>query len=217
MKSFLQYITEALAAADIALAKKNMARIAKQVMAKQAKRGGPVNRGLAWNTDTGRDGLHAWWHASKKPVVFAWEADERGNYHITQVFKNPAAFGLTREVLIDILAKRIKKVFPGSDKERVKTEAMSDYLQYQRGEMDYNVEIEMLLMSKGWVKVSKTSSKSVSYRNIGLRGKPSDVKKCVREILQWDIPEFSIGVMDPEGRVIRSEMKTQGDKEAFAL
>jgi hypothetical protein len=215
MKSFLQYITEALTASDIAIAKKNMARIAKQVMAKQAKRGGPINRGIAWNTDTGKGGLHAWWHASKKPVVFSWFPE---NYHITQVFKNPAAFGLTREVLIDILTKRIKKMFPSADDVRAKTEAMSDYLQYQRGDMDYNGEIEMLLMSKGWVKVSKTSSKSVSYRNIGLRGNLSDLKKCVREILQWDIPDFSIGVMDPEGRLLTTMggLKTERDKESFA-
>ena len=166
----------------------------------------------------GLTGLHAWWHASKKPVVFSWAADENtGNYHITQVFKNPAAFGLTRETLINILSTRIKKKFPDADDARVKTEAMSDYLQYQRGEMDYNGPIEMLLMKKGWVKVSKTYSKNI-FRNIGLRGNLSDVKKCVREILQWDIPDFSIGAMDPEGKFLTmGELKTERDKEAFAL
>jgi hypothetical protein len=214
MKSFLQYITEALTASDIAIAKKNMARIAKQVMAKQAKRGGFINRGIAWNTDTGKGGLHAWWHASKKPVVFSWSPQ---NYHNTQEFKNPAPFGLTREVLIRMLAAPIKKKFPNADDARVNTEAMSDYIQYQRGEMDSNGPIEMFLMKRGWVKVSKTYSKS-TFRNIGLRGNLSDVKKCVREILQWDIPDFSIGAMDPEGKFITmGELRTERDKEAFAL
>jgi hypothetical protein len=216
MKSFFQYITEALTASDIAIAKKNMARIAKQVMAKQAKRGGPINRGIAWNTDTGKGGLHAWWHASKKPVVFSWSPE---NYHITQVFKNPAAFGLTREVLIDMLFDElIKNLLPGADEQRVKAKVMSDYLRYERGEMDYNKPIEKFLMSKGWVKVSKTYSKSTSYRNIGLLGNLSDVKKCVREIIQWDIPEFSISAMDPEGRLLTTMggLKTERDKEAFA-
>jgi hypothetical protein len=124
---------------------------------------------------------------------------------------------LTRETLINILSTPIKKKFPDADDARVKTEAMSDYLQYQRGEMDSNGPIEMFLMKRGWVKVSKTYSKNI-FRNIGLRGNLSDVKKCVREILQWDIPDFSIGAMDPEGRFLTmSELKTQRDKEAFAL
>jgi hypothetical protein len=213
MKSFLQYITEALAAADIAKAKANMARIAKQVMAKQAKRGTPVNRGIPWESDSGSNGLHAWWHRTKKPVVFGWTPS---NYHITQVFKNPTAFGLTREAVIDLRTKDIKIMNRSLDDYRAKLEAVSDYRMFERGEIDFSDAVESYLMGKGWVKVSKTPAKS-SYPNMSLRGIPSELKRCVREILQWNLGNFPIGVMDPTGRWITMKpLSTDREKEVFA-
>lgn len=79
-----------------------------------------------------------WWHPTKTPVKV-----EAANYHITQVVKNPAAFGLTKEKIYEIL-----KVPYDNEMEMID----SVYERLVLGIKDQERSIEEYLFSKGWVR-----------------------------------------------------------------
>jgi hypothetical protein len=82
-----------------------------------------------------------WWHPTKPPVNFSWGS---GNYHITQVVKNPSAFGTTKEEIYKILMPEY-----GNDEEMV----AEVYNNLMLGLRDTNRHIERHVFKKGWVRV----------------------------------------------------------------
>lgn len=105
-----------------------------------------------------------WWHPTKAPVKFAWRV---GNYHITQVVKNPAAFDLTKEKIYEIL------MFPyGDEREMVN----SVYERLTLGMKDQESSIEDYLFSKGWVRTKTVGSGK--FVSVMLHGVPPYTKRA---------------------------------------
>jgi hypothetical protein len=219
MLSFFQYITEALAAADIAKAKANMARIAKQVMAKSGKK--VQRKTMDWNSSSNQ---HGWWHPKNPPHIFKWSlSSSSGNTHLTQLVKNPVKFGIDKSKMNQaILAWMKRKTIPS---EPVKTTtdlktrgAIRDNFQRMvLGKIDICEEMEFLAFDAGWLKVS------VSGRWVTVDGKAnsiakSNMKSCVREIMA-SAPDKEI-VLNMSPRPTDSDykvviLKTEDAKERF--
>lgn len=71
-------------------------------------------------------------------------SNERDNHHITQVFKNPSFFGLTKDSILSLIEK---------DKQIDRRAADEEYLDYLMGVIDTDWSLEeKMVLSKGWVR-----------------------------------------------------------------
>ena len=91
-------------------------------------------------------GLAGWYNVNtEKGMSFVWKMNKySGNYHITQVAKDPKFFGLTDDNLLSL----IKKDTGGSPDDLLDT--LKDL---RAGKGDSLLEIDDYLMKQGWVKI----------------------------------------------------------------
>lgn len=200
MKSFSEYIIEALTKAQIAKAKANMAKIAKQVMAKKPRvRAGTV----AWK----KKEMSGWWHESMKPIEFKWKAN---NTHVNFLVKNHKAMGIEKKDIDAMINKYMDE-----------TDARSHYTFDQvyrqfagSGEVDAYGPMANLAYQRGWVQFQSFEN------NIEMGGSMRPVKACIREIVEMrqDSP-ITIGyfVVDSKGKFSSSgTLTTVAQQERFA-
>lgn len=215
MKSFKQYIDEALTQSDIAMAKRNMARIAKRVMAAQAKR--PVakrNSGINWASMEG-DQLTAWWHPTKPPHIFTWVFGKR--HHMNEIVNFPSVFGVTQQ--------QIKKAIEEYVEEFNYTRGTPDWEgamqislnKFKDGRVDSYAPMARLAYEKGWVQIRKKGM----FRMEGeFGGSRKSMKALFREILDsldsanGPRPEqFNISLFFPGENISLGRIKSREDIE----
>ena len=135
MLSFWEFLVEATLAARL---KSSRATVRPKPRAVKAASG----RSYPWTVaHTG------WWHPVKSPLLFAWLGRlgrlGRGNYHITQVYKSPQHFGLTKKRIMDELGSL--SVMPDYAKEAA-------YAEYLDGKRDLDERLERFLHKDGWLR-----------------------------------------------------------------
>ena len=178
------------------------------------------------------DRLHGWWHGTKTPIEFRWSYGAEnhgvrfgGNFHATQMVKDPEAFGLTKAKIMQECNK-LAKLRPDSvyiyrrdpvtgEIETRKRDGERIYHELVTGEKDQMGLLEALAFEKGWVKVS------ASNRSISLEGITKTVlKDVVREIREFgnDDPIVVLrytqlspddGYHDLKSTVLKTEQETE--------
>jgi hypothetical protein len=205
MKPFRQYITERLAIednpnaytppatsgarsrADIAYERRQarlyggvMARVAAKALAKsQAQhRTQSAREPFPWD-DKGYKMKPGWWHPTKQWFVFS------GDYHVTQIVKNPRAFGISTAELNGGLLKEaeylVSRRFNWYDKEGTPqahtAESVRDSI--LKTDIDLAYEVQRVAYMKGWLKVySGTATRAPSLE--GING--DSIRAALREI-----------------------------------
>lgn len=164
MKTYWQFIIELTA----------YQRMEKASWAKAAKRktAAPkptVKQSLPWGQ---RNDATGWYHPKEKSFLFAW-----GNrdYHITQIVKNPRAFGLTTAEIIKTLEKYCKS----KKSEDIEGCAAAHERSLLLGQIDQMPEVTNLALNKGWAMVTISSTEIVIRAN-----ETETHKAAVREILE---------------------------------
>lgn len=200
MKSFIEYLSEALTKAQIAKAKANMAKIAKQVMAKKPRvRAGGMN----WK----KKETSGWWHESMKPIEFKWKSN---NTHVNVLVKNHKAMGIDKKN-VDAMVNR----FMDETDARETYTFDQVYKQFMgSGEVDAYGPMANLAYQKGWVQFQLLEN------NIEMGGSERPVKMCIREIVEMtqDAP-VTIGyyTVDSKGKFVNSgSLRTIAQQERFA-
>ena len=178
------------------------------------------------------DRLHGWWHGTTTPIEFRWSYGAEnhgvrfgGNFHATQMVKDPEAFGLTKAKIMQECNK-LAKLRPDSvyiyrrdpvtgEIETRKRDGERIYHELVTGEKDQMGLLEALAFEKGWVKVS------ASNRSISLEGITKTVlKDVVREIREFgnDDPIVVLrytqlspddGYHDLKSTVLKTEQETE--------
>ena len=133
-----------------------------------------------------------WWNPQlKKGMTFVFRyASIGGNYHITQVFKDPAFFGISRESLISIILK--------AHPEKCQYGAPRMYEKFADGLIDTDYVIERMIMDRGWVKVTRELNNPQTL----LQGKKKYLRETVGSIslaMKQD-QEFSIYCFDEDSQ-----------------
>jgi hypothetical protein len=188
MKGFRAYITERLAiednpnaftppterytpsAADIAFDRRQaarystvMARIAAQVLAKAKRKSGVKTQAEPRFPWLGANNTPGWWHPKHSPIVFPNKDD---NYHVTQIVRNPKAFGISTAELNRGLAAEAAYLrsrgiehfdHEGNDYEYDEDFVRADIL---KGKLDLAYEVQRVAYMKGWLKVYSGVSRS---------------------------------------------------------
>jgi hypothetical protein len=90
-----------------------------------------------------------WWHPTKKWFRFAHDG---GNYHVTQIVKNPQVFGITNQELNDAMFSYGKNRYTGSkySKEEITMHVRRSILD---GTQDLCMPVQRLAYKLGWLKV----------------------------------------------------------------
>ena len=118
-----------------------------------------------------------WYHPTEKSFLFKWSSS---NYHITQIVKNPSAFGLTTADITKALNK-FGKSFCKKSKDPAKCVENLLVGQYERlvaGEIDTLTEVTDLALDKGWAMVNIDNE-------IVIRANRTETHKAaVREIIE---------------------------------
>lgn len=178
------------------------------------------------------DRLHGWWHGTKTPIEFRWSYGAEnhgvrfgGNFHATQMVKDPEAFGLTKAKIMQECEK-LARLRPDSvyiyrrdpvtgEIETRKRDGERIYHELLTGEKDQMGLLEALAFERGWVKVS------ASNRSISLEGITKTVlKDVVREIREFgnDDPIVVLrytqlspddGYHDLKSTVLKTEQETE--------
>lgn len=228
MKSFTQYIVEAFTKSQIAQARANMAKIAKRVMAKANR---PVRNTLDWNSPR----QSGWWHPTKPAHAFVFSPGTAkigdtgmsgGNYHLTQLLKYTAKFGLDKQKINDAIFRWMKrntwhvdrnavwvkgKSVPSGSKvsDPIVKDMITDTLQKMlTGRIDTCEEMEFLAFDSGWLKVV-ISSYSIQLDGRNTSVCKANMKTCVREIMHH-VPDRNITIMI-------SDVPTDSDYKAIIL
>ena len=215
MKPFRQYITERLAiednpnaytppaisgkrsAADIAFERRQsaryggvMARLAAKALAQSQRKAAarPRKNPFPWSGG-GYNVKPGWWHPTKEWFTFDHgDPDDigGGNYHVTEIARNPKRFGISTAELNAGLMKEGKfrnsmgmtwydsdgDEHPYSEPEDVRAEILN-------GSIDLAYEVQRLAYMKGWLKVySGTAVRSPSLE--GINGE--SIRAALREI-----------------------------------
>jgi hypothetical protein len=224
MKSYWQFILELTAYQR--MEKASWAKAAKRETKTVAKK----RETLPWHA--AGDRLHGWWHGTKTPIEFRWSYGAEnhgvrfgGNFHATQMVKDPEAFGLTKAKIMQECNK-LAKLRPDSvyiyrrdpvtgEIETRKRDGERIYHELLTGEKDQMGLLEALAFEKGWVKVS------ASNRSISLEGITKTVlKDVVREIREFgnDDPIVVLrytqlspadGYHDLKSTVLKTEQETE--------
>jgi len=221
MKPFRQYITERLAIednpnaytppatsgarsrADIAYERRQarlyggvMARVAAKALAKsQAQhRTQSAREPFPWD-DKGYKMKPGWWHPTKQWFLFT------GDYHVTQIVKNPRAFGISTAELNGGLLKEaeylVSRRFNWYDKEGTPqahtAESVRDSI--LKTDIDLAYEVQRVAYMKGWLKVySGTATRAPSLE--GING--DSIRAALREISETG-GDFNPVVVDRVG------------------
>ena len=156
-----------------------------------------------WGSSTMSASSAGWYHPTHGIKIFSWSFS--GNFHVTQVFKDPGFFKLTDKILLNNYCDG---------------DTMT-YDQYKRGELDDHGSLKNDLLRDGWL--MKTIDQSFGDKKVCslvyTRGYPLSVasaRKAV-EIASLYIPadkdsKYSIELWDGVSRKILTGF---GDMEAF--
>ena len=205
MKPFRQYITERLAIednpnaytppatsgarsrADIAYERRQarlyggvMARVAAKALAKsQAQhRTQSAREPFPWD-DRGYKMKPGWWHPTKQWFVFS------GDYHVTQIVKNPRAFGISTAELNGGLLKEAEHLVSrgvnwydseGTPQAHTAESVRASIL---KTDIDLAYEVQRVAYMKGWLKVYSGSARN-SPSLEGING--DSIRAALREI-----------------------------------
>jgi hypothetical protein len=205
MKPFRQYITERLAIednpnaytppatsgarsrADIAYERRQarlyggvMARVAAKALAKsQAQhRTQSAREPFPWD-DKGYKMKPGWWHPTKQWFVFS------GDYHVTQIVKNPRAFGISTAELNggllkeaeNLVSRRVNWYDSEGTPQAHTAESVRDSI--LKTDIDLAYEVQRVAYMKGWLKVySGTATRAPSLE--GING--DSIRAALREI-----------------------------------
>ena len=224
MKTYWQFIIELTAYQR--MEKASWEKAARRKTAPVAKK----RETLPWHA--AGDRLHGWWHGTKTPIEFRWSYGAEnhgvrfgGNFHATQMVKDPEAFGLTKAKIMQECEK-LARLRPDSvyiyrrdpvtgEIETRKRDGERIYHELLTGEKDQMGLLEALAFEKGWVKVS------ASNRSISLEGITKTVlKDVVREIREFgnDDPIVVLrytqlspddGYHDLRSTVLKTEQETE--------
>lgn len=92
-------------------------------------------------------GKHTGWWSPSKAFLFPWKfAMNDGNYHVTQIVKNPSMFGTTEAEIKTVLEKWAAKMPEFRKPDEVLAHLKS-------GRRDKMGELERFVFAKGWVRV----------------------------------------------------------------
>ena len=177
MLSFFQYITEALTAKDIAKAKRNMAIIAKQVMAKQAKKKPARNSGIDW-ADMSGDIVTAWWHPTKPAHIFRWVYGKQ--HHVNEIVKYPNTFGIPKGEIQKAIEEYTKEEGYSPSSPDWKKEVKISHERFLDGSIDSFRQMAVLAYKRGWVQIRKSGMIRMDGEMVGSR---RSVKALFRELL----------------------------------
>jgi len=224
MKTYWQFILELTAYQR--MEKASWAKAAKRKTAPVAKK----RETLPWHA--AGDQLHGWWHGTKTPIEFRWSYGAEnhgvrfgGNFHATQMVKDPEAFGLTKA---DIMreCEKLARLRPDSvyvyrrdpvtgEIETRKRDGERIYHELVTGEKDQMGLLEALAFEKGWVKVS-ASNRSISLEGI-TKTVLKDVVREIREygnndpivVLRYTKLSPTDGYHDLKSTVLKTEQETE--------
>lgn len=177
MLSFLQYITEALSAADVAKAKANMARIAKQVMAKQASKKPVRDSGIDW-ADMSGDRVTAWWHPTKKAHVFNWVYGKQ--HHMNEIVRYPKIFGVSESDIHKVIEYYTEEDGISRSSPRWDEEVKENHRRFLDGSVDSYPRMAALAYKNGWVQIRKSGMIRMDGEFAGPR---RSMKALFREML----------------------------------
>jgi hypothetical protein len=205
MKTFRAYITERLAIednpnaytppstggkrsrADLAFERRMarqyggvMARIAARATAKAAHKAKPTRPPFKWyGTDYSVQA--GWWHPTKQWITF------REDYHVTQILKNPQAFGISSAELNAGLMKEAEHLVSRHvnwyDSEGTPNAHTAESVRKSILKLDIDLayEVQRVAYMKGWLKVYSGNSRQTPM----LEGINADsIRGAMREILE---------------------------------
>jgi hypothetical protein len=174
-----------------------MARVAAKALANAQKRSASSatrRNPFPWS-DKGYSRKAGWWHPTKQWFLFTRD------YHVTQIVKNPRAFGISTAELNGGLLKEAENLVSRRvnwyDKEGTPqahtAESVRDSI--LKTDIDLAYEVQRVAYMKGWLKVySGTGTSSPSLE--GING--DSIRAALREISE--IPgDFKIVVVDRVG------------------
>lgn len=177
MLSFLQYITEALTKSDIALAKRNMARYAKQAMAKPVARKQVRNSGIDW-ADMSGDRVTAWWHPTKPAHIFNWVFGKR--HHMNEIVRYPRVFGVSEADIQKVIEHYTEEDGISRSSPQWDEEVKVNHRRFLDGSVDSWPRMAELAYKNGWVQIRKSGMIRMDGEFVGHR---RSMKACFREIL----------------------------------
>jgi hypothetical protein len=177
MLSFSRYINEALTKTDIALAKKNMAKIAAQVMAKQAKKKPARNSGIDW-ADMSGDIVTAWWHPTKQAHTFRWVFGKQ--HHVNELVKYPNTFGIPKGELQKAIEDYTEEEGYSRSSPTWKKEVEITRERFLDGSIDSFHKVAFLAYRRGWVQIRKSGMIRMDGEFAGPR---RSIKALFRELL----------------------------------
>lgn len=219
MKTFRAYITERLeiednpnaytppstggkrSRADLAFERRMarqyggvMARIAARAAAKAAHKAKPTRPPFQWH-DSGYSVHAGWWHPTKQWITF------REGYHVTQILKNPKAFGISPAELEAGLLKEAEHLVSRRvnwyDKEGTPNAhtAQSVRDSILKLDIDLAYEVQRVAYMKGWLKVySGNSRQSPTLEGINA----DSIRGAMREITESG-GDFSVVMVERIG------------------
>lgn len=115
--------------------------------------------------------IAGWWHPTMQSIYFQHLYDpEGGNYHVTQIFRTPGAFGLTKEEVKKTMAEEMGLPEDGISAGR-------RYERFVSGHVDQSNAVKQLALDKGWVMVHSFTDE---IRIVA--GTKDDAKAAVRDI-----------------------------------
>jgi len=160
-----------------------MARIAARELAKsQAQhRAQSARQPFPWNS-TGYNARAGWWHPTKQWFTFLHAED---GYHVTQIVKSPAKFGVSNTELQRALEaeanRRNENNLPryGKDGTEYPWTAADIKAAILKEDIDLSYAVQRLAYMKGWLKVySATATRAPSLE--GINGE--SIRAALREI-----------------------------------
>jgi len=136
---------------------------------------------------------HAGWYnpLMKKGMTFEHRYGTTGNYHITQVVRNPAFFGLDKSRVLEIIAKNAEEL-------KRTPEEMYDRL--ADGRSDTSWRLSLAVYQNGWVQTrhANRSLDLVGYGRIALMRTVSLASLHVASLM--DSGSFRVQVYDNEAK-----------------
>jgi hypothetical protein len=97
---------------------------------------------------------YGWWHPSMQPIYFkpVFGTDEqKGEYHVTQLFRRPLAFGVSASDLKEAVAREMGE--PAESRF-----SLRQYEKLVNGFSDRSIEAENMVLDQGWTMIRSEGS-----------------------------------------------------------
>ena len=183
MRSFRSYIEEietleeasgATLFARLKAAKASLPRARRHIATKQdAAKAKTLPKPSAPSFPWWMAGKHTGWWSPSKAFLFTWKFGMNdGNYHVTQIVKNPSMFGTTEEEIKNVLEKWAEKM-----PEFRKPDEVLDHL--KSGRRDKMGELERFVFAKGWVRIVVGNAEGLGSYGVDLEGEREYCRKAV--------------------------------------